>query len=57
MACQKAIEKIQEEHQQVIEEKNVTIALLNGDLKNREYENAGLQGEIRAKDQQIPALQ
>ena len=30
---------------------------LNDDLKNREYENVGLQDEIRAKDQQIAALQ
>ena len=55
--AKKAIEKILEEHQQVIEEKNATIALLNDDLKNREHENVGLQGEIRAKDQQIAALQ
>ena len=44
------MEKIQEEHQQVIEEKDATIALLNDD-RNRKYENVGLQGEIRAKDQ------
>ena len=31
--------------------------MLNDDLKNREYENVGLQGGIRAKDQQIAALQ
>ena len=31
--------------------------MLNDDLKNREYENVGLQGEIRVKDQQIAALQ
>ena len=31
-----------------IEEKDAAIALLNDDLK---YENVGLQGEIRAKDQ------
>ena len=31
--------------------------MLNDDLKNREYENVGLQGEIRAKDQQIASLQ
>ena len=31
--------------------------MLNDDLKNREYENVGLQGEIREKDQQIAALQ
>ena len=51
------IEETQEKHQQVIEEKDATIALLNDDLKNRKYENVGLQGEIRAKDQQIAALQ
>ena len=31
--------------------------MLNNDLKNREYKNVGLQGEIRAKYQQIAALQ
>ena len=43
------IEEIQENHRQAIEEKDATIALLNDDLKNREYENLDLQGEIRAK--------
>ena len=52
----KGMEKIQEEHQQAIEEKDETIALLNDD-RNSEYENVGLQGEIRAKYQQIAALQ
>ena len=51
------IEEIQEKYQQAIEEKDATIALLNDDLKNGEYENVGLQGEIRARDQQIAALQ
>ena len=51
------IEEIQEKHQQSIKEKNATIALLNDDLKNCEYKNVGLQGEIRAKDQKIAALQ
>ena len=46
-----------ETHQQTIEEMAATIALLNDDLQNRKYENVGLQGEIRAKDQQIAALQ
>ena len=32
------IEGIQEKHRPAIEEKDATIALLNGDLKNREYE-------------------
>ena len=33
------IEKIQEKHQQYIEEKDAAIALLNDGLKNSEYEN------------------
>ena len=52
-----SIEEIQEKHQQAIKEKDAVIALLNDDLKNREYENVGLQGQIRANDQQIAALQ
>ena len=48
---------MKEKHRQAIEEKDATIALLNGDLKNCEYENVGLQGEALAKDQQIAALQ
>ena len=51
------IEEIQEKHQRAIEEKDATIALLNDDLKNREYENVRLQSKIRAKDQRIAALQ
>ena len=46
-----------EAHQQAIEEKDAVTALLNDDLKNREYEDVGLQVEIRAKDQEIAALQ
>ena len=51
------MENIQEEYQQVIEEEDAAIALLNDDLKISEYENVGLQGEIKPKDQQITALQ
>ena len=51
------IEEIAGKHQQAIKEKDATIALLNDDLKNREYEIVGLQGEIKAKDQQITILQ
>ena len=40
----------------VIEEKVAAIALFNDDLKNREYENACSQGEMRAKDQQIKGV-
>ena len=53
----KGMEKIQEEYQQVFEEKDATIALLNDNLKNREYENVCRQGEIGAKDQQMATLQ
>ena len=51
------IEEIQKKHQQAIKGKDATISLFNDDLKDREYGNVGLQGEIRAKDQQIAALQ
>ena len=44
----------------IIEEKDTQLALLNGDLteaqenvKQLEYSNTGLQGEIRAKNQEI----
>ena len=54
----KALKKhIMKDIVQAIEEKDATIALLNDDIKNREYENVCLQGEINAKDQQIVALQ
>ena len=52
-----ALEFTNKAHQQAIEEKDAAIALLNDDLQNREYENVGLLGEIRAKDQQIAVLQ
>ena len=35
----------------------MAVALLSDDLINWEYENVGLQGEIRAKNQQSAALQ
>ena len=54
---QQLTNKMKEDHQQAIEEKDAIIALLNDNLKNRKYENVGLQGKIRAKDQQIAALQ
>ena len=54
---QQLTNKMKEEHQQAIKEKDATIAFLNDDLKNHKYENLGLQGEIRARDQQIAALQ
>ena len=54
---QQLTNKMKEDHQQAIEEKDAIIALLNDNLKNRKYENVGLQVKIRAKDQQIAALQ
>ena len=37
--------KMQEQHQQAIEEKDTKIALLNDDLKNRENDNVALQAQ------------
>ena len=55
---------IEKKHQKAIDEKDMQIALLDDDLtesqdlvKQLEYHNTGLQGEIRAKDQQIAHLQ
>ena len=55
--CIQAVEITNEAHQEGIEEKDATTALLNGELKNNKYEKVGLQGQIRSKDQQIDALQ
>ena len=56
----KGVEKVIEERQKAIEEKNAQLALLNDDLvesqdlvRQLEFNNIGLQGEIRAKDQEI----
>ena len=46
----KGVEKLQEDHQKAIEERDTRIQAI-------EYKNVGLQGEIRAKDQQIEASQ
>ena len=42
---QQLTNKIKEDHQQAIKEKDATITLLNDDLKNREYENVALQAQ------------
>ena len=39
------IEEIKEKYRQAIEEKDAAIALLNYDLKNREYKNLALQAQ------------
>ena len=55
---------MKEDHQQAIEEKDAALALITDDLQGCDnqiqaiqYQNVGLQGEIRAKDQQIATLQ
>ena len=53
----KGVDKIVEEHQLMIEEKDTQLALVNDDLQAREYENVGLQGEIRACERNIERLQ
>ena len=56
----KGVEKIAQEHQKAINEKYMQIALLDDDLtesqdlvRQLEFSNTGMQGEIRAKDQEI----
>ena len=44
------VDKMQEDHQQAITDRNNRVQAI-------EYENVGLQGEIKAKDQQIEASQ
>ena len=67
----KGVEKVAQEYQKaieesnrVIDEKDMQIALLDDDLtesqdlvRQLEFNNTGMQGEIRAKDQQIAHLQ
>ena len=55
---------MEEEHQKAIDEKETQLALLSDDLaleqehaRQLEYSNIGLQGEIRAKDQEIARRQ
>ena len=61
---QQTITGIQEEHRFAIEEHEQAIALLSHDLQERDnrmqaiqYKNVGLQCKIKARDQQIAALQ
>ena len=59
----KSVEKIAEQHQKAIDEKDMQIALLDNDLtesqdlvRQLEFNNTRLQAEIRVKDQQIAHL-
>ena len=51
------INKIQEEHQRAIEEKDAARALLNDDLQNREYENVALQAQRDAYQAELQKCQ
>ena len=44
-AHQQKILRLNEDHRQVIEEKDTTIALVNDDLKNREHDNVAFQAQ------------
>ena len=49
--------KMQEDHQEAIKEKDAALAHRDNQIQTIQYENVGLQGKIRAKNQQIAALQ
>ena len=60
----KGVEKVVKDRQKAIDEKDMQIALLDDDLtesqdlvRQLEFSNTGMQGEIRAKDQEIAHLQ
>ena len=62
--ARKGVEKVVEKKQRAIDEKDMQIALLDDDLavyqdhaRQLEFNNTGMQGEIRAKDLQIAHLQ
>ena len=51
------LEEIQEKYRQAIEKKDVTIALLNDDLDNREYENVALEAQKDVYKDQLQKCQ
>ena len=51
------IEEIQEKHHQAIEEKDAAIALLNYEIKNREYDNVALQAQKDVHKDQLQKCQ
>ena len=53
---QQEILRLNEDHQQAIEEKDAAIALLNDDLQNREYEKVALQVERDVYQAQVRDL-
>ena len=48
--------RLNEDHQQAIEEKDTVISLLNDDLQNHEYENVALQAQRDAYQAQVRDL-
>ena len=48
-----ALEHTNEKHQQAIEEKDTTIALLDDDLKNREHDNVALRAQRDVHKEQL----
>ena len=60
-SCVQALEFTNKEerqaHQQAIEEKDTTIALLNDDLKNREHDNVALQAQRDVYKEQLQKCQ
>ena len=49
--------RLNEDHQQAIEEKDGTISLLNDDLKNREHDNVALQAQRNVYEKQLQRCQ
>ena len=54
---QQLTNKMKEDDQQAIKEKDAALAHRDNQIQAIQYENVGLQGEIIAKDQQIATLQ
>ena len=54
---QQLTNKIKEDHQQAIEEKDATIALLNNDLKNGEHDNVALPAQRDVYKDQLQKCQ
>ena len=49
--------RLNEDHQQAIEEKDVALALFSDDLENREYENMALQAQKDIYKEQLQKCQ
>ena len=54
---QQLTNKMKEDHQQAIEKKDATLALLNDDLKNREHDNVALQAQRDVYKDQLQKCQ